>query len=282
MKIIDGKAIAEKIKDNIAKEIFTHKEMRPNLAIILVGDREDSKLYVSLKEREGIKVGIDTHIYRMAENVSESELLDCIRFLNNDDMIDAILVQLPLPKGFDTDGVIRSIDKKKDVDGFHPDNLEELFKSCNHKQVISPVFKAVLAILSDCKCDLKDKQVCIVSNSDIFGKSLAKVFACEQSQVEVIKPDDKQMAEKVKKADILVTAVGQPGLIVGDMIKADAVVIDIGITKKGDKVHGDVDFDSLKDNSGYITPVPGGVGPITIAMLFENTLKLFRERNKEN
>ena len=279
-KIINGKKIAEKIKDQLVQEIIELKDQRPNLAIILVGEREDSKLYVSLKEIEAKKVGIDTHLYKCASNIPEREIFDMIDCLNKDDMIDAILVQLPLPEGYDTDGIIRAIDPAKDVDRFHPANIEILLSTCSHQHVMPPVFEVVLEMLREIKYNLKDKLVCVLGNSELFCKSLAKVLECQKAQVDIVRVDDGDFLEKTKKANVLITALGKPEFIKKDMIKKDVVIIDIGITKKNDKVYGDADFTDVKDMVGYISPVPGGVGPATIAMTFKNTLELYKQRRK--
>lgn len=286
MKIIDGKKLAEKIKDEIVAAIVKLNngllvaDKRPNLAIVLIGEREDSKLYVSLKEKEAKKVGIDTHLYECPENISERAVLDMIECLNNDGAIDAILVQLPLPPGFDTDMIIRAIDPKKDVDGFHPDNLEILFKTCDHDHIMPPVFMAVLEMLKSIDFDLAGKQACVISNSEIFGRGLARVLECRQAKVLTAHADDVDLKIKTSQADLLITAVGKPEFIKQDMIKKGAAVIDIGIAKKDGKVCGDVDFEDVKDKVSYITPVPGGVGPLTIAMAFKNTLELYKKRYK--
>jgi methylenetetrahydrofolate dehydrogenase (NADP+)/methenyltetrahydrofolate cyclohydrolase len=293
VQLIDGRALAEKIKDGIVKEIAALDKLpapdkkkpglicqRPNLAIILVGDRPDSALYVNLKEREAKRVGIDTHIYRCAADTPEREIFDTIDFLNRDGLIDAILVQLPLPAGFNTDGIIRAIDPRKDVDRFHPSNLEILFKTCEHEKVIPPVIKVVLEILKSINCDLRGRTACVVYNSEIFGKSLVKVLECRGAKCETAKINDSDLKGKTSRADILITAVGQPRFITGEMVKNDAVLIDIGITKEGGKVCGDIDFKSVKDRAAFITPVPGGVGPLTIAMLFQNTLEIYRQKHK--
>lgn len=290
MKIIDGKKLAEKIKDGLVKKILKLNGPKPNLAIILVGRRQDSSLYVGLKEREAKKVGIDTHLYKCPENITEQEVLDIIEHLNKDELIDAILLQLPLPKNLDTDKIIKAIDPAKDVDGFHPDSLGKLLKSCNHKNIVPPVFEVVLEMLKSINYELTGKEICIVANSDIFGKNLAKVLECKQAKVEVVHGDDKDLKNKTSKADILITAVGKPEFIKKDMVKKDAVVIDVGITKKDasagsalkKKVYGDVDFKDVKDKVSYITPVPGGVGPMTIAMAFKNTLELYKRRHDIN
>ncbi|MDD4271308.1 MAG: tetrahydrofolate dehydrogenase/cyclohydrolase catalytic domain-containing protein [Patescibacteria group bacterium] len=280
-KIIDGKILAEKIKDKIAKEIYDLKGPRPNLAIILIGQRPDSQLYVNLKEREAKKVGIDTHLYKCPENISELEILEMIKCLNEDKTIDAILVQLPMPVEIDTDTIIMALDPVKDVDGFHPDNLEKILKDCGSSYLMPPVYATVLEMLNSINYEIKDKQVCVISNADIFGQTLAHVLKCQGAKAEMAKADDKNLAEKTGQADVLITAAGRPEFIKKRMIKQGAVIIDIGINQKGDKVVGDVDFNNVKDKAGYITPVPGGVGPMTIAMAFKNTLEIFKKRHKK-
>jgi methylenetetrahydrofolate dehydrogenase (NADP+) / methenyltetrahydrofolate cyclohydrolase len=282
VKLIDGKALAEKIKDDLIKEILKLKGGRPSLAIIIVGERADSQLYVGLKEKEGKKVGIDIHTYKCAANTSEREIFEMIKFLNADEKIDAILVQLPLPEGFDTDGIIIAIDPNKDLDGFHPNNLERLFNSCDHEQYIPPIIKVILEILSSINYDLQWKKVCIIANSDVFGRVLAWVLKCKNAHTDITSLADPFFAEKMNVADVVISAVGkQPHFIKRDMIKEGAVLIDIGITKVDNKVFGDVDYEDVKDKAGYITPVPGGVGPMTIAMAFKNTLELYKRRHKK-
>jgi methylenetetrahydrofolate dehydrogenase (NADP+)/methenyltetrahydrofolate cyclohydrolase len=279
MKIIDGKILAEKIKDKIVKEILELKGVRPNLAIILVGDKEDSKIYVKLKEEEAKKVGIDTHLYKFPDNITDRELLDVINFLNEDKMIDAILVQLPLPEQLDTDGIILAIDPKKDVDSFHPDNLEKIYSSKEKDIIIPPVFAVVLEALSSIGLKLSDKKICVIANSDIFGRSLTKLLKLNKANAEAVKPDDKALSDKTAEADVLISAVGRPRFIKKDMIKDQAILIDVGINKVKGKICGDVDFNDVDDKAGFITPVPGGVGPMTIAMALKNTLELYKKRH---
>ena len=280
-KIINGKKLAEKIKDNIVKEIAELKGERPNLAIILIGGREDSELYVSLKEQQAKKVGIDTHLYKCPENITERKILEMINCLNNDELINAILVQLPLPNGFDTDAIIRAINPNKDVDGFHPVNLKKLFKTCDHSYMMPPVFATVLEILGNINYKIKNKQVCIIANFDIFGKSLAHILKCKGAKTKVVRADDKNLTNEALQADILITAIGKPKFIKKEMVKKNAVIIDIGITKADGKVFGDVDFENVKNEVGFITPVPGGVGPMTIAMAFKNILELYKRKHKK-
>jgi len=260
-KIIDGKKIAERVKDAIAKEIFELQGPRPNLAIILVGERSDSELYVSLKEKEAKKVGIDTCLYRMADNVPEEELLETIEFLNRDQNLEGILLQLPLPEHFDTDKIIKAIDPLKDVDGFHPEHPE---------YIVSPVLASVKACLNEIKFESEGKRACLLYNSEIFGGELKKLM--KDLGVEV------SSKKEMKNADLIITALGDPKSIKGEQIKQDAVIIDVGITKTDEGVFGDVDFESVKDKVSYITPVPGGIGPMTIAFLFDNVLKIYKRR----
>lgn len=278
-KVIDGHMLAEKIKDRLVKEIIKLGDARPNLAIILIGERKDSCLYVELKEKEAKRVGIDTHIYKCQNNIPQYEIFDMIKHLNEDKLIDAILVQLPLPAGFDTDGIIRAIDPAKDVDCFHPDNLGILFKTCNHFHVMPPVYRAVLEMFNSIECDLMDKEVCILANSEIFGSSLKKVLECLGARCIITSADESEIENKTKKADILISAIGRKRFIKGRMVKKDAIIIDIGITKEGKKVYGDIDFEDVRKKASFITPVPGGVGPLTIAMLFKNTLELYKKRH---
>jgi len=283
VKIIDGSILAEKIKDKITQEIYALKGPRPNLAIILIGERADSCLYVGPIEKEAKKVGIDTHLYKCPQSITEQELLKIIKCLNDDETIDAILVQLPLPKNLATatDAIIKAINPTKDVDGFHPVNLAKLAKGCSADAVMPPVFAVVLEMLDSINCLLKDKKICLMVNSDIFGNNLANVLQCRGAQVDIATVNDSDLISKTVSADILITAVGQPRFIKKEMIKQDAIIIDVGISQQDSKVIGDVDFVDAKDKASFITPVPGGVGPLTIAMAFKNTLEIYkRRRNK--
>jgi methylenetetrahydrofolate dehydrogenase (NADP+) / methenyltetrahydrofolate cyclohydrolase len=280
MNIIDGRAMAEKIKDDIVMEIAALKGEHPNLAIVLIGEREDSRLYVSLKEKEAVKVGIDTHLYKCPADTPQGDILKMMEFLNNDKAIDAILVQLPFPENLDTDKIIAAINPQKDVDGFHPDNLKKFMSTCDHRQVMPPVAEVILEILKNINFVSPNKKAVVVANSEIFGKTMAKALECRGVIVRMIKKDDGNLKAICLASDLIVTAAGERGLITGEMIKPDVVIIDIGISKIDGRVYGDVDFESVKDIDGQLTPVPGGVGPMTIAMAFKNTLELFKRRRK--
>lgn len=266
--------MAEKMKDGIALEIFNFKGPRPNLAIIIVGEREDSKLYVSLKEREGKKVGVDVHVYRLDEDCPQQELIDVIQFLNQDGLIDGILVQLPLPKTFDTDKVIEAIDPNKDVDGFragHPDF------------VVSPVLGAINACLKSTKEDMAGKKACLIYNSEAFSKEMEPALEKMGLNVFCCKGLDSEESKKtIADCDIVISAIGKPRSITGDMIKADSILIDIGITKVEGKVYGDFDSESVKDKAAWLTPVPGGIGPLTVASLLNNVLSIFKHKTNRS
>lgn len=274
-KIIDGRKLAEKTKDDLVKEIIKLPE-RPNLAIILVGERPDSCLYISLKEKGSKKVGIDVHCYKFDDNVSEDELLKCIEFLNNDDLIDGILVQLPLPKKFNTDKIIASVKIEKDVDGFHPQNLEKI--KSGKEYIMPPLAGVVLEIAKDIKCDLHGKKIVLVGKSDALLQGVSEILKQQGGDVIIVKHDDSELQTKTKQADILITAVGKKHYLTADYVKDEAVVIDVGIIREGAHTYGDVDFDSVKDIASHITPVPGGVGPMTIALAFRNVLELYKCR----
>jgi methylenetetrahydrofolate dehydrogenase (NADP+) / methenyltetrahydrofolate cyclohydrolase len=282
--IVDGKKIADKIKDEIVAEVLLqnknnlHATKRAMLAIILVGERPDSQLYVSLKEKEAKKVGVDTTLYKLPESAPEKELEEMISFLNTDAATDGILLQLPLPDNFNTDKIVSLMDPAKDVDRFHPENLKKLMDG--DEEFLPPVAQVILEILEDIKYDPAGKSACIVANSEIFGLSLAKVLELHGALTKIVSPADEDLAQLTAKADILVTAVGMPDMITGEMVKKDAVIIDIGISKEDKKVLGDVNFESVKDKAGYITPVPGGVGPITIAAALRNTVEIWKKKNK--
>jgi len=273
-EIIDGKKIAKQLNKKTLKEIERLGGNIPGLAIILVGQREDSKLYVGLKEKEARKIGIETHVYKCEQDIEEEKILEMIEHLNSDDEIDAILIQLPLPKNFDTDKIIKAIDPKKDVDRFHPENTKVLQSTCSHEHVMPPVLGVVLEMLEQIDFDTDQKVGCVIANSEIFGESLAKVLQCKGMNVEFCGPDDTNLIKKTSRADVLISAVGRPSFVVKDMVKQDAVVIDVGITKEGKEVLGDVDFDDVKERASHITPVPGGVGPATVSMLLLNTVRL--------
>ena len=271
-KILDGIKIGQQIQQEI-KEDLAKKNIRPGLAVVLVGEDAPSQLYVSKKKKACQEVGIDFHEYLLDVDTSQEHLLETIDFLNKDENVDAILVQLPLPEQFDTDKIITALDPKKDVDGFHKENIKNFLKD---KSIITPGLPlGVLRLIEQTKEKLGNKQAVIVSKGKIFSQPMIKILADRNMKVSLVKPDDKNLAKLTSAADVLIVSCGQPFLIKENMVKQDATVIDIGINKiDKDYVVGDVDYSGVFDKVKFITPVPGGVGPMTIAMLLYNTVKL--------
>lgn len=278
MEIIDGVKLAEKIKDEIVSEVKTLGLERPNLAVILVGEREDSKIYVGLKEKQAKLVGIDTHTYYCDEEILEEDLLSMIEYLNKDDMIDAILLQLPLPGSLDEDKVVAAISPNKDVDGFHPETLKKFLK--NEPLVAEPVVPVVIReMLLDIKFEGKQKKAVVVVNSEIFGRVIKHELRKFDLEVAIVGPDEAELGSKCLEADLLITAIGRPEFIKSSFVKPGAVVIDVGIAKNSlGHICGDVDFVAAKKIASLITPVPGGVGPMTIAVALRNALRLKQAR----
>jgi methylenetetrahydrofolate dehydrogenase (NADP+) / methenyltetrahydrofolate cyclohydrolase len=277
MQIIDGKKLAKRINDLTVKEVLELGH-RPNLAIILVGENPDSALYVKKKIETAKKVGIDIHLYKCDTETGQQKILEMIEFLNTDPDVDAIMVQLPLPKdqGYDTDEIIERIRPNKDLDRFHPDNIESMLDHLDEKTILPPVFAVIMEMLKSIGAGPKGKKVSILSKSEIFGGNLAKVFALLEADSSVTHPDDPERIKEISEADILVSVIGRPKFVKKEMIKEGAVVIDVGITRELGSVYGDVDFEDVKDKAGYISPVPGGVGPMTVALTLRNVLLLHK------
>jgi methylenetetrahydrofolate dehydrogenase (NADP+)/methenyltetrahydrofolate cyclohydrolase len=267
-KIIDGKALAEKIRKKLKEKIATSK-IRPGLAVILVGHDEPSHLYVKLKEKACHEVGIYFEKYLFFYNTLEKEIIEKIQSLNKNLNIHGIVVQLPLPKHLDEDRIIEQIDWRKDVDGFHPYNIKNLLAG---SKVIEPsLIKSILELIKATRMSLKEKKTAILANSDILIQPLKYLLEKKKAQVVVRKAGD-YFQDATQEADLIITAYGRPRFLKAGMIKEEAVLIDVGInrTENGQTV-GDVDFEDVKDKANFISPVPGGVGPLTVAFLLENT-----------
>lgn len=273
-QIIDGKKIAEDIKAEIAGEIFQNF-YHPNLAVILVGSDEASKLYVSLKKQAAKKVGIEFNEYLMPANTTQTQVLEAIEFLNKDEETDAILVQLPLPKQLDADTIIQSIDSEKDVDGFHPENIKKLLNNATDFTPGLPL--GIIKLLESTKENLANKKAVIIAKSEIFYQPLKKLLNDLKVATEIVDPKNKDIKKITQQADILISAVGQAFFITADMVKDKSVVIDVGTNKVKDHTVGDVDYSGVFAKVSHITPVPGGVGPMTVAMLLYNTLQLYKK-----
>ena len=269
-KIIDGKKIAEKILNGLKSKIKNIKE-KPGIALVLVGDNPASEIYVSSKEKAFREVEGYCERHNIDKNISEIDLLNLVNSLNNNPKIHGILIQLPLPKQIDENLLTNSINPRKDVDGFTSVNLGHLFSG---NPIMEPATaRAVMKLIESTGTSIEGKNAVVVGRSNIVGKPVAMMLLAKNATVTICHSKTKNMAEQTKKADILVVAVGKPKLITKDMVKQGAVVIDVGINRVNGKIVGDVDFENVKEVAGFITPVPGGVGPMTIAMLMENTLR---------
>ncbi|MAG91176.1 bifunctional methylenetetrahydrofolate dehydrogenase/methenyltetrahydrofolate cyclohydrolase FolD [Candidatus Woesearchaeota archaeon] len=269
-EIIDGKKIAEKIINDLKSKVKNLKE-KPGLALVLVGNNPASEIYVNFKEKDSKEVGLYCERFNLDKDINEMDLLKLVNDLNQKTNIHGILVQLPLPKQIDANLIIDSILPHKDVDGFTPLNLGNLV---SENTILAPATaRAVLYLIESTGMEIKGKNAVVVGRSNTVGKPTAMMLLEKNATVTICHSKTKNLAEHTKKADILVVACGKPRLVTKDMVKQGSVVIDVGINREGGKLIGDVDFESVKEVAGYITPVPGGVGPMTRAMLLQNTLK---------
>jgi methylenetetrahydrofolate dehydrogenase (NADP+)/methenyltetrahydrofolate cyclohydrolase len=272
-RIIDGKQIAADLRVKIAADVtrLQGAGVTPGLAVVLVGEDPASRVYVSMKEKACAAAGIFSVEHKLAAETTERELLDLIDSLNRDEKIDGILVQLPLPDHIDEGKVLEAILPTKDVDGFHPYNVGRLVTGNPLFQPCTPY--GVMKMLEAEKVDLAGKDVVIVGRSNIVGKPVALMCLAEHATVTICHSRTRDLADKVRKADVVIAAVGRPEMIKGDWIKPGAIVIDVGVNRVGDKkLVGDVDFAGASERAAAITPVPGGVGPMTISMLLFNTV----------
>lgn len=270
-ELIDGKRISKELKDELKEKVAKYKEEGINitLAVIQVGNDKASSIYVNNKKKACEYIGINSVSYELEENVSEEELLEIIKKLNNDDNINGILVQLPLPGHISEDKVIETIDPKKDVDGFHPMSVGAL--SIGKKGFISCTPYGIIELLKRMNIEIDGKECVIVGRSNIVGKPMEMLMLRENATVTIAHSHTKNLKEVAKRADILIVAIGKPKFITSEYIKEGAVVIDVGIHRnENNKMCGDVDFLDVAPHTSAITPVPGGVGPMTIAMLMKN------------
>jgi methylenetetrahydrofolate dehydrogenase (NADP+)/methenyltetrahydrofolate cyclohydrolase len=278
-KIIDGKAIAAKIREEIAAGVVSVKAkgVTPGLAVVLVGNDPASQVYVSMKEKACAVAGIFSDEHKLPAETTEAQLLALIDELNRDERIDGILVQLPLPKQIDESKILEAISPKKDVDGFHPYNVGRLVTGNPLFQPCTPY--GVMKMIEHTGIDLTGKEVVVVGRSNIVGKPVALMCLAQHATVTICHSRTRDLAAQVAKADVLIAAVGRAEMIKGAWIKPGAVVIDVGVNRVGEKkLVGDVEFDAALARAGAITPVPGGVGPMTITMLLYNTLESARRR----
>ncbi len=281
-KIIDGKAISAAIRQEIAEEVAKMKAEKgrvPGLAVIIVGQDPASQVYVRNKAKDCEETGIYSEVHALPENTTEEELLALVHKLNNDDNIHGIIVQLPLPKHLNSDLIINNIDVSKDVDAFHPYNVGKIMIGDYELLPCTPA--GVMALLERSNIDVAGKNCVVVGRSNIVGKPQAMMLLHKNGTVTVCHSKTKDLADKCREADILVVAIGRAKFITGDMIKEGAVVIDVGMCRdENGKLCGDVDYESAEKKASYITPVPGGVGPMTRVMLLQNTMTAAKKKIK--
>ena len=276
--IIDGKKasalLREKLKEKVSKLKSTYNTV-PGLTVILVGEDPPSKIYVKNKEKSAIEVGINSEVIRYPNNVEEKVVLNKIKELNKNEKVSGILVQLPLPKHIDKRKVIETIDPKKDVDGFHPVNVGNLSSGYDSTIPCTPL--GCYLLIKETEKNLNGKHAVIIGRSNLNGKPMTQLLLKENCTVTITHSKTKDLKAECKRADIIVAAVGRAKLVKADWVKKDAIVIDVGINKTDSGLVGDVDFDEVSKVAKAITPVPGGVGPMTIACLLSNTVECFKK-----
>ncbi len=277
-QIIDGKKVSSELLKNLKTKI-DKLDKKPALAVILANDNPASKIYVSSKEKHAITLGIKSCVYKFDKNVSQKELVKLIKELNQDPTINGILVQLPLFSHLDEQELLELINPIKDVDGFHPINVGRL--NCGLEPfAICCTPKGIIKLLEYYNIKIEGKNALVIGRSNIVGKPTSTLLTNKNATVTLAHSKTKNLKELTKKAEIIVSATGHPHLITADMVNKGAIIIDVGISKhENGKLMGDVDFDNVKNKASYITPVPGGVGPMTIACLMENTYELFLKQN---
>ena len=278
--IIDGKKIAETLRQKLKKEIIEIKssfKSVPGLTVILIGEDPASKIYVKNKEKFSKEIGINSEVIKYPENIEEKEVLSKIIELNKNKKVSGILVQLPLPKHINKQKVIETILPEKDVDGFHPINVGNLSSGYDSKVPCTPL--GCFLLLKEVEKNLSGKHAVVIGRSNLNGKPMAQLLLKENCTVTITHSKTKDLKSQCNKADIIIAAVGKPKLVKGDWVKKNAIVIDVGINKTSDGIVGDVDFNEVSKVARAITPVPGGVGPMTIACLLRNTVECFKRAN---
>ena len=275
-KLLDGSALAKKIRSNLkiqTEEYIKKYNKVPHLAVILVGDDPASETYVRFKEKACNQVGIKSTIVNLPETILEADLIDEINRLNNDNSVHGILLQLPIPKHLDSEEIINLIDPKKDVDGFANENVAKLSKNQDALVPCTPL--GIIRLLEEYNIKVQGEHCVILGRSQIVGKPMAQLMLQKNSTVTICHSKTKNLKEIATQADILIAATGKAHMVDETYVKDGAVVIDVGVSRIDGKIYGDVDFDKVVDKASYITPMPGGTGPMTIACLLENTLKCY-------
>ena len=279
--IIDGKEVAKKTRENLKKEVEELKasNIKPKLAVVMVGDNAASKVYVKNKSKACNEVGVEYEEYFLNTNTTQKELIDLIRKLNEDTSVNGILLQSPLPPHLDINEAFQTIDYRKDVDGFHPMNVGKLV--LGQDTFVSCTPYGIMRLFEEYGIDLCGKNVVILGRSNIVGKPLVQCCLNKNATVTVCHSKTKDVTEAARNADVLISAIGKPNFVTENMVKDGAVVIDVGINRLDTgKIVGDVDFENVSKKASYITPVPGGVGPMTVAMLLNNVVKAAKQQTK--
>ena len=283
MNLIDGKALAAKMQAELKVKVDKLKEADnvPGLAVILVGEDPASQIYVRNKARQATAIGLNSSVVRLPETVSEQEMLDLIEQYNQSEQLHGILVQLPLPEHISEEKVLLAIDPEKDVDGFHPMNMGRLWSG--NPLMIPSTPAGIIEMFREYDVELSGKRAVVIGRSNIVGKPMAQLLMMAEATVTIAHSKTENLRELTKEADVLVVAIGRDRMIKAEDVKEGAVVIDVGMNRDEDgKLHGDVDFDEVKDVASLITPVPGGVGPMTITMLMEQTVRAASRKMNEN
>lgn len=277
MAIIDGKKVSAEILQTLSREVEELKKKWssvPGLAVVLVGDDPASQVYVRNKNKKCEALGYASFEHRLPAETREEDLLSLVEGLNRDDRVSGILVQLPLPKQIDSEKVLQAISPSKDVDGFHPENMGQLVIG---KSLLTPCTpKGIIALLDHYKIPIEGSHAVVLGRSNIVGKPVSLLLLQRNATVTICHSRTRDLSQVTQGADILIAAVGRPNFVTGDMVKEGAAVIDVGINRVDGKLVGDVDFEQAEKKAAFITPVPGGVGPMTIAMLMDNTMRAFR------
>ncbi len=278
--MIDGKELAKKVRSNLKMECedLKKKGINPKFAVIMVGDDPASKVYVKTKSKACDEIGVEYEEHILDAKISQKELIELIHRLNEDKSVNGILLQSPIPKHLDIDEAFREISHEKDVDGFNPINVGKLL--LNQDTFISCTPFGIMKMFEEYNIDLEGKNLVIIGRSNIVGKPLMACCLNKHATVTICHSRTKDLKEKTRNADILIVAIGKLNYLTADMVKEGAVIIDVGINRQKDKkITGDVDFENVKEKASYITPVPGGVGPMTVAMLMNNVIKATKNQN---
>lgn len=278
MILLDGKKLSLKLKDELklkTKEYVDIYNITPKLVIIMVGNNPASQIYVRNKIKSATYCGINAELIKLEENITNEELIDVVEKLNIDNSVHGIIVQLPLPKHMNEAMIINTVKAEKDVDGFGIINKGKLFSGI--KCLVSATPSGIMKLFEEYNIDLTGKNAVVIGRSNIVGKPMSMLLLNANATVTITHSKTKNLSEITKNADIIVAAVGKANFVTSDMVKEGAIIIDVGINRIDDKIYGDVDFENVKEKASYITPVPGGVGPLTIVSLLENTLKAYEE-----